>query len=62
MRGITWADPEGVGGGRGSGPRKITSYMGFYREQAIGPPPIRKKLDPRKMVHPHWNFENDSFL
>ena len=25
-------------------PWKITSYMGFYRESAIGPP--RKKLDP----------------
>ena len=43
MRGITWADPEG--GGRGSGPPwKITSYMGFYKEKAIGLP--CKNVDP----------------
>ena len=31
------ADPEGGTGGPDP-PWKITSYMGFYREQAIGPP------------------------
>ena len=33
MRGITLA------GGRGPDPWKITSYMGFYKGKAIGPPP-----------------------
>ena len=37
------ADPEG-GTGSGPPPWKITSYMGFYRELAIGPP--WKKMDP----------------
>ena len=40
---------RGGGGGRGSGPRKITSYMGFYKEQAIGPPPPHpEKVGPQE--------------
>ena len=49
---LTSVDPE-VGGGETGGPDsplKITSYMGFYREKAIGPP--WKKLDPLENVGP----------
>ena len=35
---------RGRGGGGSGPPWKITSYMGFYKEKAIGPP--CKKLDP----------------
>ena len=63
MRGITWADPEG--GGRGSGPPwKITSYMGFYKEKAIGLP--CKNVDPPpppgKCSTPTGTVANNSFL
>ena len=64
MRGITWADPEG--GGRGPGPPwKITSFMGFCKEKAIGPPHPCKKLDPPppgKCSTPTGTVANNSFL
>ena len=37
---------RGGTGGPDPPPWKITSYMGFYRELAIGPPLHWKKLDP----------------
>ena len=55
------------GGDRGSRPPpwKITSYMGFYREYAVGPP--WKKSDPPppppgKCWTPSGTLKNDSFL
>ena len=48
------ADPEGGTGGPDP-PWKITSYMGFYRELAIGPP-LEKTGPPWKMLVPRWNL------
>ena len=60
MRGITWADPEGGGGGPDPPPGK-SRYMGFYKEKAIGPPV--KMLDPlEKCSTPTGTVENNSFL
>ena len=41
----TSADPEGGTGDPDPPPWKITSYMGFYRELAIGPPPPPPPLE-----------------
>ena len=66
MQGRPWpdcfwrsADPEG-GGGQGvwTLPWNITSYMGFYREWAIGPPPP----PPGKSWTPSGTLKNDRFL
>ena len=59
---VICVDPEG-GGGPDRGvrpPRKITSYMGFYREKASGPLP--EKVGPPPLtwnkLNPLRNLEN----
>ena len=58
---VASADPEGGGQGvRTPTPWKITSYMGFYREKAIGPPPPLEKIGPPppgKCWDTLWNLE-----
>ena len=51
------------GGGRGSGPAwKITSYMGFYRNKQLDPPPLEKVgSPPGKCWAPSRTLKNDSF-
>ena len=50
------------GGAGGPGPPwKITRYMGFYRELAIGPP-LEKVGPPWKMLDPSGTLKNDTFL
>ena len=55
FHGQAWTSTsEDLDGDRGSGPPpwKITSYMGFYREYAIGPPPPWKSWTPMENVGP----------
>ena len=51
-----WADPEKGGQGVRT-PWKITRYMGFYMEKAIGPRPLEKVgILFWKNVGPLWNL------
>ena len=60
--------PSALMGGFRGGNRKITSYMGFYREYAIGhdsPPPSERSVTPPppgKCWTSSGTLEKDSFL
>ena len=62
MRGITWADPEGVGEAGGPDPGKSQVIWVSIGNKQLDPPPSGKSWTPGKWSTPTGTLENDSFL